>query len=149
MRRYGHNHIGDNCAICAIDRMGLRVTKQRQILLELLIEQDQPVSAEQIHMILKNRALDINLSTVYRILDQYASSGLVQKTQLRDEDRAFYIMTPSEHSHHLICTGCKRVITIAGCPLDGYGKRLEQLYGYVVSGHKLEIYGLCPDCQGK
>lgn len=147
MRRPGHKHTGKNCGICAIDQTGLRITKQRLLLLETVRKESQPLSAEQIHDQLRSNAVEINLSTVYRILDQFVEKGLILKTILQDEGKAVYGINTHEHSHHLICTKCKQIITIVGCPLDDYGTRLETLYGYTVTGHKLEIYGLCPNCK--
>lgn len=147
MKREGHNHQDASCAICALDRTGLRVTKQRKTIFEVLFDVDHPISADEIHYQLKSRDIDINLSTVYRSLEKFEVKGLVEKTSLLDEDKALYAINTHEHHHHLVCTNCKEVIVIPGCPLESYELEVEQDYGYEISGHKLELYGICPECQ--
>lgn len=147
MSRAEHEHHKESCAICALDKAGLRVTKQRQILFEVLSEEENPMSAEQIHYILKSREVEINLSTVYRGLEQFVGKGLVLKTTLSDEAKSLYSMNKHEHYHHLVCCKCKEIILIHGCPVESYIMDVGNRYGYQIEGHKLEIYGLCPTCQ--
>jgi len=149
MRRPGHKHTGKGCVVCTLDQTGLRVTKQRQVLFETLKEESGPLSAEQIYSHLKLKGVEVNQSTIYRILEQFVTKGLILKTLLQDEGKALYGINTHEHQHHLICTSCKQILTVSGCPLETYDAHLEKLYGYQVTGHKLEVYGVCPACQGK
>lgn len=149
MRRFGHKHSGKGCAICTLDQSGLRVTKQRQILYETLCEINQPLNAEKIHGLMKEKAVDINLSTVYRVLEQFEQKGLVSKSLLQDNGKAVYGIASHEHSHHLLCTVCQQILTVGGCPLEGYGDYLAKRYNYQITGHKLEMYGVCPTCLEK
>ncbi|PKM66926.1 MAG: transcriptional repressor [Firmicutes bacterium HGW-Firmicutes-2] len=147
MKRPEHNHHDESCAICALDSMGLRVTKQRKVLYEALLDEESPISAEKIYYELKGREVDINLSTDYRSLEQFVEKGLAVKTSLLDETKALFGINTHEHQHHLICTKCKEIVIITDCPIETYGLEVEKDYGYRISGHKLEIYGLCPKCQ--
>ncbi len=149
MRRFGHKHTGNGCVICTLDQSGLRVTKHRQLLYETLIELDQPFSAEKIHGLVKEKAVDINLSTVYRILEHFEKKGLINKSLIQDNAKAVYGIRNNEHCHHLLCTVCQQIITVGGCPLDGYSEFLAKHYNYKVTGHKLEMYGVCPACLEK
>ncbi|HKL42527.1 MAG TPA: Fur family transcriptional regulator [Clostridia bacterium] len=147
MKREGHNHKDPSCAICALDRTGLRVTKQRETIVDVLFDVDNPISADEIHYELKSRDVDINLSTVYRSLEKFVVNDLVEKTFLLDENKALYAINTHEHHHHLVCRNCKNVVVIPGCPLESYELEVEKDYGYKISGHKLELYGVCPKCQ--
>lgn len=139
---------GEICGTCTMDRSGLRVTKHRQLLFENLKMQKQPVSAETLFYQLKNNDVDMNLSTVYRILEHFVQKGIVRKTQLLDEGKALFELTQREHIHYLICTVCKKIVTIEGCPLKNYESLLSARYGYEITSHKLEVYGVCPECKG-
>ena len=74
--------------------------------------------------------------------------GKTEEELLRD-DRALYEVKRHEHKHHFVCLRCKEVFPLAGCPLERYEQNLGQEEGFVVEGHKLEIYGYCPNCKGK
>ena len=102
MKREGHNHQDESCAICALDRTGLRVTKQRETIVEVLFDVENPISADEIHYELNLRDVDISLSTVYRSLEKFVAKGLVEKRSLLDEDKALYMINKHEHHHHLI-----------------------------------------------
>jgi len=53
------------------------------------------------------------------------------------------------HRHYLICLGCKKIMPIDHCPLGDYEKSLAKKTNYLISGHRLDIYGYCPECKLK
>ncbi|PKM58148.1 MAG: transcriptional repressor [Firmicutes bacterium HGW-Firmicutes-3] len=128
---------------------GIKNTKQRNMTYNILIQENLPVTAELIF--LKIKALDekISLSTVYRILEVFISKGLVIKRNLSEDNMAVFEINNMEHKHHLICYCCKKMQVIKGCPLGAYEKILQKETDYDISGHRLEIYGYCPDCKEK
>ena len=147
MKRPEHIHKDEGCAVCALDRTGLRVTKQRQILYEVLLDEENPISVDQIHFELKSRGVDINLSTVYRSLEQFVEKDLVLKSFFLDDTKALYSINKHVHHHHLICTKCKEIVIINGCPIDSHELEIKEKYNHQTLGHKFEIYGLCPKGQ--
>jgi len=130
-----------------LESRGIKLTRQRLGLLEQLKKADGPVTAEQLFLNLREEASAISLSTVYRILDAFELKGLVEKVVSADENKAIYELNRHEHGHHLICTQCKVRMTITGCPLAGYEESLARSTNYRITGHRLEVYGLCPKCQ--
>jgi Fur family ferric uptake transcriptional regulator len=54
---------------------------------------------------------------------------------------------PTEHHHHLVCSGCGRVLDFTGCSLADLEQKLSQETNFDINGHLLEFYGLCPDCR--
>ena len=130
-----------------LESCGIKLTRQRLDLLEQLKKADGPITAEQLFLNLREEAAAISLSTVYRILDAFELKGLVEKVVSADENKAIYELNRHEHGHHLICTQCKVRMTITGCPLAGYEEALARSTNYRITGHRLEVYGLCPKCQ--
>jgi|LSQX01.2.fsa_nt_gb Fur family ferric uptake transcriptional regulator len=128
---------------------GLKYTKQRASILRILTESEQPVSAEQVFMELQKNSVNANLSTVYRILESFASKSIVVKANIGSDTKALFEMNSSVHKHRMICMNCKRMTSIEGCPLEEYEKMLEEKMGFDVTGHKLEIYGYCEKCKVK
>lgn len=126
---------------------GLKNTKHRSVILEMIESSQSPLSAEEIFLKLKEGDVSINLSTVYRTLDILVSKGLLAKTGIPDENKALYEISSSEHKHHLVCTGCRKVVPIEGCPFIEFEKQLQGNNGFDITGHRLEIFGVCPDCK--
>ncbi len=132
-----------------LKRSGLKNTKHRNSILEILENSRHPLTAEQIFVKLLSLKISINLSSVYRTLDTLISKGMLVKSTLSGDNKALFELNRQEHKHNLICFGCRKIIPVDGCPLAGYENLLKEKTGFDVTGHKLEIYGYCQDCQKK
>ncbi|HWP79597.1 MAG TPA: Fur family transcriptional regulator [Candidatus Acidoferrum sp.] len=130
-----------------LEKCGLKVTKQRKAVLEILEESDAPLAADAVFLALKSAAVPANLSTVYRALEVLTEKKLVEKLKLQDDPRTLYEYNRMVHKHNLICLGCNRVVAIRHCPLGDYEKALEKETDFTISGHKLDIFGYCPECR--
>lgn len=129
----------------------IKNTKQRQRVFEYLTTCNQPVTADAIYMELSRDIQfneSVNLSTIYRILDLFIKSQLVTKNTFGNDHKATFEIAKREHGHHLICIKCNQITAINGCPLKGYEKSLSQTTHFQILNHKLEIFGVCPKCQG-
>ncbi|ADU27699.1 Fur family transcriptional regulator [Ethanoligenens harbinense] len=128
---------------------GLKVTRQRLALLAAISQSETPLTAEELFMRLRRDFATLSLSTVYRALDTLCEKKMVSRSVLMDGGRAMFEIAPETHGHNLICTVCHKIVPIQGCPLRDYEDSLARSTGYVISGHKLEVYGVCPQCQSK
>lgn len=133
----------------ALARNGLKITKNRTAILRILAQSDQPLAAEEIFWQLKNKKISVNLSTVYRTLEILTDKNLLTKINIEGDNRALFEFNPMVHRHYLVCLGCKKILTINYCPLKDYEKSLAKETNYTIAGHKLDIYGYCPDCMAK
>lgn len=134
---------------------GLKNTPGRQAVLEVLARAEQPVTAEEVYrrLLAEDRGEDKKprcacLSTVYRTLATLAEKGLLLRGAGQDGTMA-YQLRDSRHRHYLICTGCGSTVPIPGCPLASLEQTLGAQTGFAITGHNLELYGLCPRCAGK
>lgn len=127
----------------------MKVTRRRLAILDILSKSEQPLSAEQVYFELKKKDVSANLSTVYRILDAFSDKHLVVKLNLSEDSRALFEYNRMEHKHYLICLGCKKIMEICRCPLGDYEETLAEETNYTIEGHKLDIYGYCPECRSK
>ncbi|MDF2699462.1 MAG: Transcriptional repressor [Haloplasmataceae bacterium] len=127
--------------------VGIKNTKQRNLVYDILHQSSQPITAEEIF--LKYQELDeaISLSTIYRILDLFSTKGLIIKTYINENTKACFIINHHDHKHYLICKNCKKVVEIDGCPFTTYEKELEEKTSFTIQGHKLELFGLCGGCK--
>lgn len=128
---------------------GLKNTKHRQTILELLQTEEKPITAEQIYCILKEKNVSINLSTVYRTLETLSEKELILKHSVTNENKGLFEYNNQVHKHYLVCVGCKKILAVEGCPLHQYEESLAQKTGFLITGHKLDMYGLCPVCQNE
>lgn len=130
-------------------RNGLKTTKRRTEILDILAASDQPLAAEQIFLELNKRNISVNLSTVYRVLDVLSDKNLAVKLNIPGDSRTLFEYNRKVHKHYLICLGCNRILAITRCPLGDYEEFLAKETNYFISGHKLDIYGYCPECREK
>lgn len=139
----------DDCCGNVYRTAGLRHTRQRHAVMEVLRSESVPLSANDIYERLHSGDRRLNLSTVYRTLDTLETCKVLRKIVIGNENTAFYEPAGTGHHHYLICLGCKKIRSIDGCPLAAYEKDLSEETDFVIEGHSLNIYGRCPDCAQK
>lgn len=123
---------------------GLKHTRQRGQVMELLEKAEKPLSAVDI----AKEAGAISLSTVYRILDSFEDCHLVEKITLPSCDTAFYKLSSGTHTHYATCLSCHKQIPLSFCPIEEL-KLVEDNEEFTITGHKLELYGYCRECREK
>jgi len=131
-----------------LDAQSLKKTRKRQAILGVLAKAKTRLTSEEIYTIC-SKDLAINLSTVYRTLSVLTNHGLVTKT-LESDGKAYYSLfcgSAEGHHHHLVCAKCKATIELDECPLEELNKKISSETGFVITGHSMELTGLCPKCQ--
>ena len=125
---------------------GINRTKQREGIWQVLSAASKPLTAAEIAAQAGGSQQNIWMSTIYRTLDFFLAKGLVTRTLLANSDMALYELTPHQHRHYAICTHCHKMVPLDGCPLQKLPDALVPK-DFTVTGHNLEVYGLCHDCQ--
>lgn len=128
---------------------GMKNTRQRQLLLDLLRQAGRSLSAEEIFANPAIQGSRLALSTIYRNLDQLQCRGILTKTIFPDGLARYELAGEHEHHHYLVCTRCNRRQTFDICPLKRMEDTLEAETGFEITSHNLMLYGLCPECQRK
>jgi Fur family ferric uptake transcriptional regulator len=126
-------------------RQGHRTTRQRQVILEELCKLCTHPTAADLYAIVRRRLPNVSLGTVYRNLDFLARAGTIQKLELAGAETRFD-GNPDRH-YHLRCVRCGRVDDIAGAPMEVPTASEQDFRGYAVLGHRLEFFGVCPQCR--
>lgn len=124
----------------------VRSTKQRGVLLEHIQAQKQFVSAQELHTSMKAAGESVGLSTVYRTLTALAEQGVVDVVQ-NEAGEALYRVCSRDHHHHLLCRNCGRATEIKATAVENLARELAAEYGYADIEHRLELIGICTDCQ--
>jgi Fur family ferric uptake transcriptional regulator len=137
---------------------GYRLTIPRRIILDVLSNTNEHLSAEEIYMKVHEVYPATGLTTVYRTLELLTRAGIVYKFDFGD-GRARYELSDSPkgkgHHHHLVCTGCGRIIDYTDFIddeielLNRTEKGLSEKYHFKITNHLIQFYGLCEDCYKK
>lgn len=130
-----------------LESSGLKKTKQRQAIVDILNKAIQPLTADDIYIELKNVNISISLSTIYRILDVMTEKKIIVKLNVSNNNKALFEINQMIHKHYLSCLVCKKIISVNFCPIGDYEADLEKETGYAIVGHKLEIFGYCKECR--
>ncbi len=130
----------------ALLRAGVRPTPQRVAVAEELIAESDDVTAQELHARLRARGRRLGLATVYRTLALLTEAGAVD-TLAHHPGELCYRWCGSGHHHHLTCSRCHRVVELGECELDPWLERLSAAHGFVPTGHRLEVAGLCASCR--
>lgn len=130
----------------ALRGAGLRATRQRLTVLEALRNRPDAVTAQELHMELRQAGEPIGLTTVYRTLTALTDAGLLD-TFTREGEQAFRRCGDGHH-HHVVCEVCNRVEEIAAEEVERWVGEVASRRGYQVTGHRADIFGVCPRCGG-
>jgi Fur family ferric uptake transcriptional regulator len=127
-------------------QLNLRMTRQREVILEELRKVNTHPSADEVYEMVRKRLPRISLGTVYRNLEILSESGVIQKLEPGCTLKRFD-GNPSEHSH-IRCIRCDRIADVPMIP--GFEIDLEQINAsdFEITGHRLEFLGVCPQCSG-
>jgi Fur family ferric uptake transcriptional regulator len=124
---------------------GLRLTPQRQLILEAVHELGH-ATPEQIHHAVRERAAGVNITTVYRTLELLEELGLVTHTHLSHGSPTYH--AAGEHQHvHLVCRNCGSIIEVDPAVLQPVTDRLRQQRGFRVDVGHVALFGVCADCE--
>ncbi|MGH3024376.1 MAG: Fur family transcriptional regulator [Gaiellaceae bacterium] len=125
---------------------GLRATRQRTTVLAELAGERDDVTAQELHERLRAGGERLGLATVYRTLRLLAEAGVVDALS-HHAGELCYRWCGDGHHHHLLCSECHRVVELVDCELDPWLERVARQHGFVTTGHRLEVSGLCADCR--
>ena len=125
--------------------LGLRPTPQRVAVLDVLSEDPNGATAQEIHDRLRARGSRVGLATVYRTLAALTEGGAVDALAHRPGE-ACYRLCGTGHHHHLVCERCHRVVELGECDLEPWLERLGDAHGFEVTRHSVEVTGICADC---
>ena len=124
--------------------LGIKVTRQRKMIIEILDHASTPLTADDIYERIEDKDT-INYSTVYRTLSLLDEKDAV--TNIGEPGgKTYYQLKKHHHKHQLECVGCHKHITINQCPLEAFSCMLNKETGFVITEHHLQIKGICPEC---
>lgn len=131
----------------SVPKLGLRNTKQRTAVVEVLREINKFASAKEIHRVLDDRSEKVGLTTVYRTLQSLTEIDAVDSLHTPSGETLYRHCDTDDHHHHLVCTHCGKTEEIDGGPIEDWARQVAASHGFALTGHDAEIFGTCQDCQ--
>jgi Fur family ferric uptake transcriptional regulator len=128
-------------------RQSRKITGPRAAILEILRSNPRPLTNREIFSKLPGKQCD--LATIYRSMHLLKKMGMVQRFDFGDGAARFELMHEGDerHHHHLVCTKCSEVVEIEECIPEKIEEQIAVKNGFKSVTHKLEFFGICPDCQ--
>ncbi|MFR5602486.1 MAG: Fur family transcriptional regulator [Lachnospiraceae bacterium] len=133
---------------------GLKVTKQRMLVLEIMAEHPgEHLTTEEIYHLARKQHPEIGLATIYRAVQVLVDLQLLDKVNF-DDGFARYELEEMEtnsghHHHHAICSKCGKVYSFEDDLLENLEQALWESVGFTVTDHEVKLYGYCKDCKRK
>ena len=133
----------------SLRRRGVRLTRQRKLLLDLIDGSGEHLDAEQLYQLAKEKDPKINRVTVYRTLKLLKSGGLVDELDLMHHkgDQHYYETRLKQEHAHIICLRCGRIEEYFGGPLQNMREQIEAQFGFQIIIARTEVGGYCAHCQ--
>lgn len=129
-----------------------KLTPQRQIILQSFIEhQDEHLSAEDVHVIVRQHSSEIGLATVYRALELFSDLEILQKMDFGDGRSRYEINEKStpHHHHHLICLDCGKVKEFEDDLMETLETTIVRKSNFMIVDHQVKFYGYCQECKDR
>ena len=123
----------------------MRLTTQRQIILEELAKVKTHPTASELYDMVRKRLPRIGLGTVYRNLELMAENGMILKLEVGGTQKRFDATTDTHY--HIRCSSCGKVDDIDTPVMDELVREAAASSSYQVLGHHVEFSGICPACQ--
>jgi Fur family ferric uptake transcriptional regulator len=133
----------------SLKQRGVRLTRQRQILLDLIDQSGQHLDAEQLFKLAREKDPKLNRVTVYRTLKLLKAGGLVDELDLmhHDGDQHYYETRLKQEHAHVICLRCGKIEEFFGDLLQQMRDQIASHFGFEIVLARTEVGGYCSHCQ--
>jgi Fur family ferric uptake transcriptional regulator len=141
---------GNKCAkrrfMDFLEQKNLRMTAQRQAIIDSAFSTDKHFTAEQLLDWSRKKDASVSRATVYRTLPLLTESGLVREMDF-GKDYKFYDPNYAEHPHHnhIICQDCEKIVEFESEKIEKIENEISQRLGFSVKTHRLQITASCEE----
>jgi len=130
-----------------VKQKGLKYTEQREIVLNVLINATEHLSAEEVYNDIKKTHLESNIgiATVYRALSFLEEVNLITSIAFGADGKKYESNAKSHHDH-LICTSCGKIIEFMDNEIEKRQDKIAKKNNFKILNHSMQLYGTCEDC---
>ncbi|MBQ4567466.1 MAG: transcriptional repressor [Desulfovibrio sp.] len=130
-----------------MSRNGLNTTAQRKVIAEAFFELPGHHSLEEFYQHVFKLDSGIGQTTVYRTLKLLCDAGLATEIHFKDGITRYEVARPNSHHDHIVCLSCGKIVEIYDQRIESLQREIGEQYGFVLSGHLHNLYGICDVCR--
>jgi Fur family peroxide stress response transcriptional regulator len=131
-----------------LKNQGLRLTPQRLAVLRILVSDKTHPTVDSVYAAVKKEFPMTSLATVYKTIAVLKDLDEVKELHFDNQGSRYDGVTRSLHPH-LICTECRKIIDTDLAAWEQVAKVLHSETGFQINSYRMDIFGICPDCQAK
>ena len=131
-----------------VKQKGLKYTEQREIVLSVLLDAQDHLTAEEVYNEIKKEHTDSNIgiATVYRALSFLEGVDLITSIAFGTDGKKYESNAKSHHDH-LICTNCGKIIEFIDDEIEKRQDKIAKKNKFKITSHSMQLYGTCETCQ--
>ncbi len=130
-----------------LQKVGLKATLPRLKILKFLEStKARHLSAEDVYKAMLDSGEEVGLATIYRVLTQFESAGLVTRHHFEGGHSVFEL-NEGKHHDHIVCVKCGKVAEFYDETIEERQHLIADKNGFSMTDHALTIYGVCTDCK--
>jgi Fur family ferric uptake transcriptional regulator len=130
-----------------LSERGLRVTRERQLILDHAFEHFGHFDSEELLESLNRHGIKVSRATVYRTLPQLVEIGLLRRHEIGDRQKFYEPSFGRKHHEHLICVECGTITEFVQEQIEALQEEICDRHEFKALNHTLQIHGLCKKCQ--
>ena len=134
--------------VAALKAQGHRITPQRLAVLKILANSENHPEVEWIYRKIKKDFPTTSLATVYKTIHLLKEMREVIELGFADRGSRYDGNKPYPHPH-IICTSCGAIVDPEFSSMDQMAREIAEKSGYAITHHRLDFFGLCPECRKK
>ncbi|HWC76805.1 MAG TPA: transcriptional repressor [Blastocatellia bacterium] len=127
-------------------RERLKRTSQRDLILDVFLDQEGHVSSEDLYSLVKAKDPSVGFTTVYRTLKLLLECGLARELEFHDGRMLYEHDYKHTHHDHLICTQCGALIEFFSEEIEALQDEIVRRYEFTPHHHSHRIFGVCAQC---
>jgi Fur family ferric uptake transcriptional regulator len=131
----------------ALRERNLKSTSQRDDIAHVFFGAEGHLSIEELYRAVKRVNPRVGYATVYRTLKLLKECGLAAERHFDDGQARYEAVEDAQPHDHVICERCGKIVEFASQELEKLQDRIGRFLGFVVSRHRMELYGICADCR--
>jgi Fur family ferric uptake transcriptional regulator len=124
----------------------LRHSGQRTQILDVFLQTEKHITAEELYRMVQRKNPAIGSATVYRTLKLLRESGICRELKLDDGTSRYEHLYGHNHHDHMICTHCGTMVEVFSPGIERLQEKLAKSNGFRIQSHRLELYGTCKKC---
>ena len=132
-----------------LSEKGFKSTRQRKLITDLFFATGGHQSVEELWAKVRETDHKVSVATVYRTMKLLAESGFAHARNFGDGQTRYESALGRHHHDHLICTRCGTIIEFENDRIEAMQDIVARRHGFRVQSHKMELYGICRECQQK